>query len=143
MAEFERAASSVAALKQTAQDLVGVLSRRKRTEAGADTLASRAAALQEDYEAHWEAIARAAASLDAAAAAAPGDAASEEMAQLMQERSQLQEVRPPFCHLASGTAQSSARAAARPGGACAGRRAQAADRHAPPTDVRRAANGRL
>ena len=71
MSEFERAASSVAALKQTAQDLVGVLSRRKRTEAGADTLASRAAALQVDYEAHWEAIARAAASLDAAAAADP------------------------------------------------------------------------
>ena len=86
---LQQASSSVAALTRTAHDLVGMLLRaEQQPEAG--SLASLTRTVQAGSEAHWAVVARAAASLDAVAAES-GDA-SGEVASLLQERRELQEV---------------------------------------------------
>ena len=89
---LQQASSSVAALTRTAHDLVGMLLRaEQQPEAG--SLASLTRTVQAGSEAHWAVVARAAASLDAVAAES-GDA-SGEVASLLQERRELQEVAAP------------------------------------------------
>ena len=86
---LQQASSSVAALTRTAHDLVGMLLRaEQQPEAG--SMASLTRTVQAGSEAHWAVVARAAASLDAVAAES-GDA-SGEVASLLQERRELQEV---------------------------------------------------
>ena len=132
------ASSSVAALTHTVQDLVGVLIRAEQQPHANGSLANRAHTLQTESEAHWAVVARAAASLDAAAA--ESGATNREVELLTQQRRELQEVacasphptlpvRSATCHLL-------------PGGVDSKRRDQAAGRHAASTDVRRAGHGR-
>ena len=86
---LQQASSSVAALTRTAHDLVGMLLRAEQ-QPQAGSLASLTRTVQAGSEADWAVVARAAASLDAVAAES-GDA-SGEVASLLQERRELQEV---------------------------------------------------
>ena len=88
-----RASSSVAALTHTAHDLVGMLLRAEQQPEADGSLASLTRTVQAGSDAHWAVVARAAASLDAVAAER-GDA-SGEVALLLQQRRELQEVVAP------------------------------------------------
>ena len=133
-----RASSSVAALTHTAHDLVGMLLRAEQQPEADGSLASLTRTVQAGSDAHWAVVARAAASLDAAAA--ESGATNREVELLTQQRRELQEV---AC--ASPHPTLPVRSATRhlfPGGVGSKRRDQAAGRHAAPTDVRRAGHGR-
>ena len=90
---LQQASSSVAALTRTAHDLVGMLLRAEQQPEADGSLASLTRTVQAGSDAHWAVVARAAASLDAVTAER-GDA-SGEVALLLQQRRELQEVVAP------------------------------------------------
>ena len=151
-----RASSSVAALTHTAHDLVGMLLRAEQQPEADGSLASLTRTVQAGSDAHWAVVARAAASLDAVAAER-GDA-SGEVALLLQQRRELQEVvAPPLpfpLRLQATVAAPSPQPSVRrprvlsqsrrrpPGGAGSEGRHQGAGRPPAPTDERRTAHGR-